>query len=142
MKISFKQTKNLDFNKVVDIFFEVGFLKHQNKRDTYKRAIKKAFLNSQFVVSAWIGNELVGFTRVVTDKSLFATICNLLVKNKYQKKGIGKELVKRCLDKYPQLHLFIVADKKVVGFYQKLGFKIHPYGMYLEKGKKACVIYN
>jgi ribosomal protein S18 acetylase RimI-like enzyme len=142
MKISFKQTKSLDFDKVIDIFFEAGFLKHQNKREIYKKAIKKAFLNSDYVVSAWDKEKLIGFSRIITDKSLFAPIWNLIVKPEYQGKGIRKSLMQKCLNKYPKLHFFIIADKKVVKFYEKLGFKLHPYGMYLEKGKQVCVIYN
>jgi len=138
--IQFKQTKNLDFDKVIDIFFEAGCLKHQSKREIYKKAIKKAFLNSDYVISAWDKEELVGFTRIITDKSLFGTIWNLIVKPEYQVKGIGKKLMQKCLNKYPKLHFFIIADKKVVKFYEKLGFKLHDYGMYLEKGKQVCAI--
>jgi len=140
--IQFKQTKNLDFDKVIDIFFEAGCLKHKSKRGIYKKAIKKAFLNSDYVVSAWDKDKLIGFSRIITDKSLFATIWNLIVKPEYQDKGIGKSLMQKCLNKYPKLHFFIIADKKVVKFYEKLGFKLHDDGMYLEKGKQVCVIYN
>jgi ribosomal protein S18 acetylase RimI-like enzyme len=88
------------------------------------------------------GNDLVGFVRVLTDETLFATVWNMIVKPEYQKHGIGKMLMDKCLEKYPTVHFFLMADDDVVGFYEKSGFKLHKYGMYLEKGRKVCVIYN
>jgi ribosomal protein S18 acetylase RimI-like enzyme len=142
MKIFLKETMELDYEKVVDLFFSVNFLHHPEKRKEYKEAIEKAFRNSQYVVAAYDVEKLVGFARVLTDKVLFATIWNMIIAPEYQKKGIGKMLLEKCLDKYPTLHYFLVADDDVVGFYQKSGFKLHQYGMYLEKGRQVCVIYN
>lgn len=94
------------------------------------------------MVSAWKNNKLIGFCRVLTDNSLFASIWNLIVASKYQKKGIGKRLVHKCFEKYPKVHFFVIADSETYHFYEKLGFKLHPHGMYLEKGKKVSAIYN
>ena len=142
MKLIFRETKDLDYEEITNVFFEAGFLKHTKKRDVYKKAIEKAFRNSQYVVTVWDRDELIGFVRVLTDKSLFATIWNMIVRPKYQRKGIGKKLLNKCLLKYPKLHFFLIADKDVMNFYKKMGFNLHPYGMYLEGGKEICVIYN
>ena len=136
------ENNKLDYEKVVDLFFEVGFLRFPDKREKYKEAIKKAFKNSQYVLGAYIKDELIGFARVLTDEVLFATIWNMIVKPKYQKKGVGKLLLEKCLNKYSNLHFFLIADEDVIDFYKKSGFKIHPHGMYLEKGKKVCILYN
>lgn len=140
--MEFKQTKNLPYDKVVDILFSVGFLKYQNKRQTYTTAIETAFRNSQYVVSVWDDEILIGFVRVLTDQALFATIWNLAIHPDYQKRGIGKQLIQKCLEHYPNLYTFLVADKELVKYYRNLGFEVHPYGMYLKEGKKKCVIYN
>jgi len=140
--ISYKETKDLDYEKVVDIFYSVNFLKHPDKRGIYKEAIERAFRNSQYVVAAYHSEKLIGFVRVLTDKSLFATVWNLIIVPGYQINGIGKVLVQKCLDKYPNIHFYAIADEAVYKFYEKLGFKLHSHGMYLEKGKKVCVIFN
>lgn len=142
MNIIFKETKDLDYEQVVDIFYSVKFLRYPEKRKIYKETIEKAFHNSQYVASAWDNNRLIGFLRVLTDGSIFAAIWNLIVAPGYQKKGIGQSLVKKCLDKYPSLCFFIIADKETSEFYQKLGFKLPKQGVYLYKGKEVCVIYN
>lgn len=142
MNITYTETKDLDYERVVDIFYSVKFLRHPEKRNLYKDSIEKAFKNSQYVVAAYDEDKLIGFVRVLTDESLFATIWNLIVTPEYQIKGIGRTLIQKCLDKYPNLHFFTFADQEVRKFYEKLGFKLHTDGMYLEKGKKVCVIYN
>lgn len=142
MDISLRETKDIDYDKVTDAFYSVRLLKYPEKRNLYKKAIEKAFRSSQYVVSAWDGERMVGFTRVLTDGSLFATIWNLIVIPNYQIKGIGKILVQKCLDRYPKLHFYTIADQGVYRFYEKLGFKLHSHGMYLEKGRQVCVIYN
>jgi len=142
MNIIIKETKDLDYDEVMDIFYEVQFLKHPEKRDEYKEAIEKAFRNSQYVVSAWDNDELIGFARVITDEALFATIWNMLVKPTYQKRGVGKMLIQKCLDTYPHLHFFLFSGEQCVEFYKKMGFDTHQFGMYLKDGMKRCVIYN
>lgn len=142
MKIELKDTKDLDYEKVIDIFYEVNFLRHPQKRNAYKKAIEKAFRNSQYVVSAWDENKLIGFTRVLCDKSIFGTIWNFMIKPDYQRKGIGKMLLKKCLDKYPDLHFFLFSAVDSVDFYKKNGFAVHGHGMYLEDGFDRCIIYK
>lgn len=142
MHIILKETKELDYDKVVDIFFEVKFLKHPEKRSVYKEEIEKAFRNSQYVVSAWIEDEMVGFTRVITDSRIFATIWNMLVKPAYQNKGVGQMLIQKCLNTYPKLHFFLFSGEDSVDFYKKNGFYVHRFGMYLKDGFKRCIIYN
>lgn len=142
MDLSFKEIKDLDYEKVVDIFYEVKFLRYPEKRQKYKEAIEKAFRNSQYVVSAWVDNELAGFARVITDKSLFATIWNMIVRPEHQRKGIGKMIIQKCLDKYPDLHFFLFSGEDSIDFYKKSGFDTHRFGMYLKDGFERCIIYK
>ena len=142
MKFTVREIKNLDYEKVVDIFYEVKFLKCPEKREVYKEAIEKAFRNSQLVVSAWDDYKLIGFARVITDNSLFASIWNMIVKPDYHKKGIGKMLIQKCQDAYPNLHFFLFSGEHTVDFYKKMGFETHRFCMYLTDGSNKCVIYN
>ena len=47
------------------------------------------------VLSAWVGNELVGLSRSLTDYAYCCYLSDLAVDKKYQGAGIGKELVRR-----------------------------------------------
>ncbi|MCL2407279.1 MAG: GNAT family N-acetyltransferase [Defluviitaleaceae bacterium] len=79
------------------------------------------FINSTLVISAWAGERLVGCARVLSDKIVRSVIHDVAVDPEYQGKGIGKNLVKRCLQHYPKSE-WLVSTETQTGFYKKLGF--------------------
>lgn len=80
------------------------------------------FLNSTFVFSAWIDGHLVGCVRVLSDLYFRSIIYDLAVLPKYQKNGIGKELIQRCINACESSEWLVQTDK-AKGFYEKIGFK-------------------
>lgn len=69
-------------------------------------------------------NQVIGFINAVSDKTLSAYLPLLEVLPKYQKQGIGSELVKRILDQLIDLYMIDLAcDDNLVPFYNKLGMK-------------------
>jgi len=95
--------------------------------------------NSWLTLSAFDGDKLVGFGRVVTDFTLHAMIFDLIVLPDYRGLGIGtmvlQELVKKCREQsLRDIQLFCAKDQK--GFYEKNGFEARPDnapGMQLRK---------
>ena len=85
----------------------------------------KPFINSTLVVSAWDNERLIGAVRVLSDKMFRSIIYDLVVLLKYQSKGIGKELVKRCMGHYPDSEWLVQTTAEVSGYYKKLGFKVN-----------------
>jgi len=104
--------------------------------------LERANRNSWLVVSAYAGNKLVGFGRVVTDFVLHAMIFDMIVLPAYQGKGIGAavltRLVNRCLEHgIRDIQLFCAKGKRV--FYEKSGFEVRADdapGMQLKKSKR------
>jgi GNAT superfamily N-acetyltransferase len=80
------------------------------------------WLNSTLVVSAWDGERLVGAVRVLSDTIFRSIIYDLLVDPEYHGKGIGTELVRRCVEHYPGSE-WLVETKDAADFYRKIGFK-------------------
>ena len=85
----------------------------------------KPLINSILVISAWDNEHLIGAVRVLSDKMFRSIIYDLLVLPEYQGKGIGTELVKRCIEYYPNSEWLVQTTKKISGYYEKLGFKIN-----------------
>lgn len=80
-------------------------------------------------VSAYDGDKLVGFGRVVTDLVLHAMIYDMIVLPEYQGRGIGtlilKTLVARCKEQgIKDVQLFCARGKR--NFYEKNGFEARP----------------
>ena len=84
---------------------------------------------SWFCVFAYAGTKLVGSGRVVTDGWLHAIIYDVMVLPAYQRRGIGREIMQRllqkCLDaQIGTIQLFCAHGKQA--FYEKLGFVVRP----------------
>lgn len=62
------------------------------------------FINSTLVISAWENERLIGAVRVLSDKMFRSIIYDLLVLPEYQNKGIGKELLQRCIEGKSECH--------------------------------------
>ena len=101
--------------------------------------VEQANRNSWLTVSAYDGDKLVGFGRVVTDFVLHAMIFDMIILPAYQGQGIGtmvlEKLVKKCKDHgIRDIQLFCAKGKR--GFYEKNGFEVRAEdapGMQLRK---------
>ena len=85
----------------------------------------RAVSSNWFAVSAFDGDGLVGFGRVVSDGVLHAMIYEMIVLPEYQGQGIGARilhmLIQRCLEaNIRDIQLFCARGKR--GFYEKFGF--------------------
>jgi len=83
------------------------------------------FINSTFVISAWDNERLVGAVRVLSDKVIRFVIYDMMVDPEYRNKGIGKELIKKCIEHFPNTEWLIQTEKHISGFYEKIGFKAY-----------------
>lgn len=91
--------------------------------------LTQAVSNSQFTVSAYDNNRLVGFGRIVTDGILHAMIYEMIIHPDYQRKGIGAKILKLLLGKCKEnnirdIQLFCAKGKQP--FYEKYGFEARP----------------
>ena len=87
--------------------------------------VRRALENSHPVVSAWDGAHLVGFTRVISDRTYRATIWDVIVRPSHQGRGIGKRLLDFVLE-HPDLKSvssFLLLTKDKHAFYERLGFQ-------------------
>lgn len=80
------------------------------------------FKNSTLVISAWEDNKLLGVVRVLSDKTVRSVIYDLVVDPDFRGKGIGRELIKRCIQHYPNSEWLVQTEEGITGFYEKLGF--------------------
>ena len=64
--------------------------------------LEKTNQNSWLVISAYDGNKLVGFGRVVTDFVLQAMIYDIIVLHEYQGRGIGTTILSTLVNKYKE----------------------------------------
>lgn len=91
--------------------------------------VYQAIQNSWYFISAYEGEKLVGFGRMICDGIMHALILDMIVLPNYQGRGIGSAILHRLLQKCKRhkirdVQLFSAKDK--FGFYQKHGFSQRP----------------
>ena len=87
--------------------------------------VRRALEYSHPVVSAWDGPNLVGFTRVISDRTYRATIWDVIVRPSHEGQGVGARLMEFVLD-HPDLKSvssFLLLTKDMHAFYERFGFE-------------------
>ena len=87
--------------------------------------LKKCLANSDVIISIWVGNEIVGFGRALTDGIYRGVLWDIVIDQNYQGKGFGKLIVKSLLSskkiKNTKKLYLMTTNKKL--FYSQLDFK-------------------
>ena len=87
--------------------------------------LKKCLANSDVIISLWVGNEIVGFGRALTDGIYRGVLWDIVIDQNHQGKGFGKLIIKNLLSsrkiKNTKKIYLMTTNKKI--FYSKFDFK-------------------
>lgn len=113
-----------EFNKLTE---EVGWGVRDNK------IVGEALQHTLYSVCAYDGDNLIGFGRIIGDKTIFLYIHDIMVIPEYQGKKIGSGIMKELLkqiDEYKKVNqnirTYLGASKGKESFYEKFGFVSRP----------------
>lgn len=81
--------------------------------------------NSNLIITARDKNKLVGVARSITDFVYCTYLSDLAVDDEYQKKGIGKELIRLTKKETPNATVILLAAPKAVDYYPHIGMTKH-----------------
>lgn len=84
-------------------------------------------------IGAWDGDRLVGVVRILSDGYLFATIPEIVVDPDYRRRGIGRELMNRALEKSGTNVILVGSPPAASGFFENLGCQRAPSGYVLRR---------
>ena len=116
--------KDLPAEQLHRLFMSVGWSDGAETLDMIKN-YNIPFINSTLVISAWENERLIGAVRVLSDKMFRSIIYDLLVLPEFQNKGIGKELLKRCIEHFPNSEWLVQTTEEISSYYEKNGFKVN-----------------
>lgn len=111
--------KSENFERVVQLYDGVGWKVYSQHPEQLRRAL----VNSTYVLVAKSGEELVGLLRSMTDDVSIHYIQDILVTPPFQRQGVGKQLVEAALKRFAHVrtHLLLTDDEeKQHRFYQLL----------------------
>ena len=116
--------KDLPSGELHKLFISVGWSDGSETEDMIEK-YNIPFINSTLVVSAWEKDCLVGVVRVISDKMFRSIIYDLVIYPEFQNKGIGKELIRRCIEHFPNSEWLVQTTKEMSSYYEKNGFKVN-----------------
>lgn len=95
--------------------------------------LKAMLKHANLIVTARDGELLVGVSRSLSDFSFCTYLSDLAVDETYQKKGIGKELIRETKKAAPVAKLILLAAPKAISYYPKIGMTRHEHCYILEE---------
>jgi len=124
MTIEYKINPIITAEDFIDILKRstLGERRPINDIDTINGMIK----NADIIVTANIDNNIIGIARAVTDFNYCCYLSDLAVDTKYQKKGIGKNLILKIQEQLnSKCKIILLSAPNATTYYPKIGFTQH-----------------
>lgn len=119
--VRFAEGPDVDVVQLAALFRAVGF-----GRDLDPGALRALVDGSRWVLSAWVGDELVGFARAISDGVSNAYVSTVAVRPDLQRRGIGRALMERLLGGRERVKFVLRASAAGAPLYRSLGFAPDP----------------
>ena len=138
MKIKYieKTPTPTEFNKLTK---SVGWGTRENS------IVKEALNNTLYSLCVYDVDKLIGYGRIIGDKTIFLYIQDIMVIPEYQNKKIGTEIMNKLIEKIneykkinPDIRTYLGASKGKESFYEKFGFVSRPN----EELGAGMILYN
>jgi ribosomal protein S18 acetylase RimI-like enzyme len=111
---------SMDFDAITFMLKDTYWCKGIKKPEVVQGAKNSALLVGAFTPD----NKQIGFARVISDKTRFAYILDVIVDPACRKQGIGQAMIKSILthSDLKDVYQWILITKDAHGVYQKAGF--------------------
>lgn len=130
-EISYQIGNELDLEVFIELY-RASTLGERRPVDDPER-MRAMLRNANLVVSAWDGHLLVGIARSLSDFSHATYLADLAVRVSHQRRGIGRELVRRTQQLGGNAMIVLLAAPKAEEYYPRIGFTRHPQAWVLKR---------
>lgn len=120
--IQYYNDKKITADQFVDVLKRSTLAERRPIHDMER--IEKMLAHANILVTAWSDNTLIGVSRAWSDFSFCCYLSDLAVDVAHQKKGIGKELIRRTHEvSGKNTTLILLAAPAAVNYYPKIGME-------------------
>ncbi len=92
--------------------------------------VEEALNNTLYSISVYDNDKIIGYGRIIGDKTIFLYIQDIMVIPEYQGKKVGTMIMEELINKIneykkinPNIRTYLGASKGKEKFYEKFGFK-------------------
>jgi hypothetical protein len=123
MQISYQIEKDLNANEFIDVLNKSTLGERRPIED--KPRIEMMLKNADLIITARDNGKLVGVSRSLTDFCYCTYLSDLAININYQRKGIGKELIKQTKLACGTAKIILLSAPAAVNYYPKIGMTKH-----------------
>ncbi len=124
MNIQYETKRTISDAEFVDVLRRSTLAERRPIDDP--KCIRAMLEHANLLCTAWDGSILVGVARSVTDFECCCYLSDLAVDERYQKKGIGRELIRLTQSQLGSgAKVILLAAPKAETYYPKVGFDQH-----------------
>lgn len=132
--INYRTGNDIDLDEMIDVYVDstLGERRPVDDRERMGRMLAEANL----VITAWDSDRMVGISRSITDWAYATYLSDLAVRSGYQRRGIGRELIRLTRQAAPEAMLILLSAPKAVDYYPRIGMSPHPSAWTLAPGEE------
>lgn len=124
MNLRYETSRQISADEFIDLLKRSTLAERRPVDD--RKCIQAMLQHANLLCTAWDGEKLVGVARSVTDFEYCCYLSDLAVDEKYQKKGVGKELIRQTKSKLGEkAKVILLSAPKAETYYSKIGFDAH-----------------
>jgi predicted N-acetyltransferase YhbS len=130
--ISYRDDAVITPDQAIDLYVRstLGERRPIHNKNTFAAMLK----NANLTITAWDKGQLIGISRTLTDFAYVAYLADLAVDQKYQRSGIGKQLIEQTQSRLgPECTIVLLAAPKANEYYEHIGFEHNPRAWTLKK---------
>lgn len=120
MNITYQFDLKPSADQIIELYNNSGLPRPTQDPDR----IQAMYAHSNFIVTAWDGDILVGVARSLTDFNWSCYLADLAVRHEYKAHGIGKRLIELTREKLgPACMILLLSVPSAMEYYPKVGFE-------------------
>jgi predicted N-acetyltransferase YhbS len=124
MDIVYSSEATLSADEFIDLLVRSTLAERRPIHDI--KTISEMLANASIIITARVDGRLVGTSRALSDFSFCTYLSDLAVDVEHQRRGIGRELIRRTHEEAGrQTMLILVAAPKARDYYPHIGLKQH-----------------
>ncbi|MDJ0664952.1 MAG: GNAT family N-acetyltransferase [Acidimicrobiia bacterium] len=120
-RVEISDSDTVTDTELLDLYEALGWRAYTRDPASLVRAIA----NSTFVVTARHDGQLIGLARGLSDDVSIFYLQDILIRQEFQGRGIGRQLMSRCQDRYQHVRTHVLMTDDLASqfaFYRSTGW--------------------
>jgi len=134
MSIRYEHDRSIGEDEFVDLLRRSTLAERRPVED--RHCLQAMLRHADLLCTAWDGGTLVGVARSVTDFEYCCYLSDLAVDTGYQRRGIGRELIRLTQSRLGRrAKIILLAAPAAEKYYPRIGFEAHPSAWIIASSK-------